>query len=188
MSGRTPKEAWTNYVHPLREALRCITPGRFVLRQSQAGLQPNVAYSVSLNNMTSVPLRGPNNLALVAGQTIRIHDWQSTSASERYSVQMSSYAHAFAIATDHRDQELLMFHWNHREQSQSSLIPAGHLHVGSILLARPTVIRPDDFHNAHIPTGPISFPALVRFAIVELGVTPLVADWESVLAHCDQIP
>ncbi len=35
----------------------------------------------------------------------------------------------------------------------------------------------------HIPTGPLSLHAVVRFAIAELGVRPLRRDWESIVAE-----
>lgn len=55
------------------------------------------------------------------------------------------------------------------------------VHIGRGLLASPVVVRLGDFHRAHIPTGYIDFTAIVRFAIVELGVDPLAPAWESIL-------
>jgi hypothetical protein len=37
-------------------------------------------------------------------------------------------------------------------------------------------------HRAHIPTGIISLPAVIRLAISEFGVTPLRDDWQVRLA------
>jgi hypothetical protein len=38
-----------------------------------------------------------------------------------------------------------------------------------------------DFHKAHIPTERLSFEAIVRFAITELGVKPQMRDWLTTL-------
>jgi hypothetical protein len=184
--GRTPYEAWVRYVTPLREALRCLTPGRFVLRESPAGIRANTEYSVALNNMNSVPLKGPSRIFLIAGQTVRIHDSHSTNPHERYRVIPLSYTYGFSIGKGRGEHELLTFHWN-AEGNPSNIIPNAHLHIGPGLLAAPTVVRPRDFHNAHVPTGYITFAAVVRFAIAELGVIPQNRDWVSVLWNSETL-
>lgn len=184
MVGRTPYVAWISYVAPLRDALRCITPERFVLKASTIGLLADTTYAVTLNDMNSVLLKGPNTLYLVAGQNILISEKTSARSRDRYQVQTLSYTYGFTIKTECGEQELLTFHWNH-DQAPSHSIAPGHLHVGRGLLANSTVIRPGDFQNAHIPTGFITFAAVVRFAITELGVAPLTKDWNLVLAAAE---
>ena len=143
-------------------------------------------YAVLLNDINSVALKGPNSLYLVAGQNIRISESHLGRSRDRYQVQTLSYTYGFTTQSDHREQELLTFHWNlHPEPSPA--IPPGHVHIGRRLLANPTVIRPGDFQNAHIPTGFISFTTVIRFAIAELGVDPITKNWESILASAEAI-
>jgi hypothetical protein len=156
--GRTPYAAWVSYVAPLREALRCITPGRFVLKETTTGLLVDTNYAVLLNNMNSMPLNRPNALHLIAGQNVRISERQLGTSGDRFQVRTLTYTYGFTNKTETREQELLTFHWNHVSTAPHS-IPPGHLHVGRGLLAHPTVIRPGDFQNAHIPTGFIAFTA-----------------------------
>jgi hypothetical protein len=40
------------------------------------------------------------------------------------------------------------------------------------------MIRPGDFHNAHIPTKRVWLEAIVRFAITELRVEALLGETE----------
>ncbi len=44
---------------------------------------------------------------------------------------------------------------------------------------------PDTFSKLHIPTGPVSLAAIVRFAIEELGVTPIPRDWNERLGNVE---
>jgi hypothetical protein len=150
------------------------------LRGSKAGLRDDTDYAVTLNDMDSVPLKGPAPLHLVAGQIIRILEANSERRSERYRVLTVAYTYGFVLRDDRGEHELLTFHWN-RDLIPSRSIPAGHLHIGRGILATPTAIKSGDFHNAHIPTGYVEFPAIVRFAIAELGVTSLTQSWAPIL-------
>jgi hypothetical protein len=165
----------------MRRALRCITPGRFALLEKTPTVLANTVYPVALHNMNSAPLRSRDNIFLVAGQTIEIYEWKPDEPQERYRVKTLSYTYGFTRRSGDTEEELLAFHWE-RERTTRSPYPLGHLHIGSGLLANPTVIRPGDFHTAHIPTERVSLEAIVHFAIVELGVTSLRDDWELELA------
>jgi hypothetical protein len=165
----------------MRKALRCITPGRFALLEKTNGIVANTPYSAALNTMNSVRLKSRDGIYFVAGQTVEIYEWKLDRPQQRYRVKTLSYTYGFTrkVASE-EEVELLYFHWV-REQSAQNPYPLGHLHIGPGLLANPTVIRPGDFHNAHIPTERVSFEAVVRFAIVELGVEPLRNDWRTAL-------
>ena len=180
MLGRTLYEAWIRYADSLQDALQCIAPGRFVLRGPKAGLRDDADYAVTLNDMDSVPLKAPTPLHLVAGQIIRIHEANPERRCERYRVLTVAYTYGFVLQDDRGEHELLTFHWN-RDRIPFRSIPAGHLHIGRGILATPTAVRSGDFHNAHVPTGYVEFSAIVRFAIAELGVTPLTQSWASIL-------
>lgn len=130
--------------------------------------------------MDSVPLHGA--LRFAAGQIIRFHEEKLGRNRDRYRIQTIAYTYILAVSDGKAERELLTFHW-HRNRVSPRVIPAGHLHIGRGLLANPAPVRSDDFHRAHIPTGYIDFTAIVRFAIVELGVAPLTPAWASRLEH-----
>lgn len=181
MAGRTLYEAWVSHVEPLRAALQCITPERFVLRESPQGLRADKVYSCTVNNMNPVPLKG-GGISIVVGQTIRINRTHTTVAQERYIVEVLSYAYGFKVGPEPQSLEILTFHWDGVDSASGGISP-GHLHIGRRLLAQPTPIRPGDFQNAHVPTGYLSIATMVRFAITELGVSPLNDDWVGALAN-----
>jgi hypothetical protein len=104
LSGRTPYIAWVSYVSPLREALRCITPERFILKESTTGLMVDTNYAVLLNDMNSVPLKGPTSLYLVTGQNIRFSESHLGSSRDRYQVQILSYTYGFTDQSEHGEQ------------------------------------------------------------------------------------
>lgn len=186
MLGRTPHEAWNRFENPLQQALGCIAPGRFIVRGLTAGLRAESDYIVTLNDMRLVPLKGPFSLRVVAGQVVRFLEERLERGRPRYRVLTVAYTYGFAFSDDRGDHELLTFHWN-RDRVSPVLFPSGHLHIGRGLLANPTPIRPGAFHSAHIPTGYLDFPAIVRFAIVELGVAPLTPAWGSILAEAEAL-
>jgi len=165
----------------MNKALRCIARQRgFVVKELSAGLIPEQTYSVTLNDMNSVPLSSTPRVFLVAGQTIRVYPWHPDVPDEQYQVQGLSYTYSFTMNAAGKEDELLRFEWR-REPDSSIPYPRGHLHVGPALLVSPTPIRPGDFHKAHIPTKRLSFESIVRFAITELKVRPQQATWETTL-------
>ena len=169
----------------MRRALQCVTLERFVLLEKTPTIRANVIYPVALNEMNSVPLRSREGISLVAGQNIRIYEADPDYVQERYRVKTVWYTYGFTQqARDGSETELLAFHWD-RERTPENVYLLGHLHIGPGLLSGQTAIRPGDFHNAHIPTERVSLEAIVRFAITELNVEALCADWETVLKETE---
>ena len=186
MPGRTTRDAWNSYIDPMNGALLCIAKQKsFVVKELPTGLIPEQPYSVALNDMDSVPLQmvDPDapRVYLVAGQTIKIYEWHPSVPKEKYRVQALSYTYAFTTMVEEHELEILTFQWK-RQRTSDDPYPSGHLHVGAAVLAKPTVIRPDGFHKAHIPTKRLSFESVVRFAITDLGVKPQRKKWQGLLA------
>ena len=76
-----------------------------------------------------------------------------------------------------RDGRLcLAYHWHPTGRSPFT---APHLHVGCR-------IPPHDLSKAHLLSGPVTLPMVIRMAITELGVEPLRADWEAVLDRAER--
>ena len=71
---------------------------------------------------------------------------------------------------------ILSYHWHPNGRSR---VKTPHLHVGG----RTT---PVDLSKAHLPTGFVTLPAVIRMTITEFGVEPLRADWRDVLAEAER--
>lgn len=102
---------------------------------------------------------------------------------ERFAVDTTKYSYLLATSDG---EEILAFHWNPTATGDAA-IRFPHLHVGQAV-SHSSQIRPRTFHKAHIPTGYVSMPSVIRLAITEFGVTPLRPDWESVLTETEVTP
>lgn len=174
MSGRTANEAFENYIHPLRDALTCVTQHRLTPQVHQR-LRADKELAVALNSTRSVPLQGQYDLTIRVAQRVRIESVRNDlPARQRYSVAVGAYVYGFATSNG---QEVLSFHWV-SESPDPVAIRFPHAHIGAAITAGQTVLRPSDLHHAHIPTGHISLPAVIRLAISEFGVFPLRRDWD----------
>ena len=67
-------------------------------------------------------------------------------------------------------QEMLTFNWT-PESRDADAIRFPHAHTGPAITAGQTVLRPGDLHRAHILTGVISLPTVIRLAIAEFSVS-----------------
>lgn len=183
MPGRTPYEAVEQHLRILRQALRCVTQYRLALNE-RTRLQPDVEPFISLNDARPVSLRGQHDLSLRVGQRIRILDvGRNEPADQRYSVALVGYFYAFESPNG---QEILAFHWTHDSRDVGA-IRFPHAHIGPAITAGQTVLRPGDLHRAHIPTGIISLPAIIRLAISEFGVAPPREDWAAGLDAAETV-
>jgi hypothetical protein len=90
-----------------------------------------------------------------------------------WSVQTIEYIHELSVVRDHRQVELIAFHW-HPDPGQRIRYPHAHLGYGAGDLRH-------GLDKAHIPTGRLTIADAVRFAITELGAEPLREDWDSIL-------
>jgi hypothetical protein len=154
-----------------------VTQARFTLAQRRR-LRTDTPYGVLLSDMSPVPLRSEFPLSLSVGQTVRIQALRPGT----YATICVQYFYEFATSDG---REVLAFHWT-PEGAAQGLVTFPHLHVGSALLSESTPIRPRDFHRAHIPTGQVGLSSVVRLAITEFSVQPLIEDWESVIEHAER--
>ena len=90
----------------------------------------------------------------------------------RWAAAIAGYWYAILHADE---RELLAYHWHPRGVSA---IVWPHLHVSA-------PVAPLDLSRAHLPTGPVSLPAVLRCAIADLGVRPLRQGWAAVLADAE---
>lgn len=162
----------------MTKALQCIAPQkRFVLSYFKK-IKEDTEYSVSLQDGASIPIGRTPDVFFIAGQSIEVYRWppenpgEQRKAEEKFRVRALSYTYAFSTFIDGNELELLTFQWRrHPVPGRPSDYPLGHLHIGPALFSSPCFIRDKDFHKAHIPTERLSFESIVRFAIVELGIS-----------------
>lgn len=85
----------------------------------------------------------------------------------------TSYAY---LVLDREQRIVAAYHW-HPVGLSPEVTP--HIHVG----CRTPVV---DFARAHLPTGHLLLPTVLRAAIAELGVDPLRADWSAILERAER--
>lgn len=160
----------------MREALHCVTRARLTLREPTR-LAPDTRYSLAPNDLNPVQLTGASRLRLSVGQIIRIVETGPNSPGGPVTVTTVEYFYQLATR---EDQEILSFHWT-PEAAGASMVTFPHLHIGRAPISGQAVLRPDDLHKAHIPTGRISLEAVIHLAITEFQVRPLRRNWEEIL-------
>lgn len=165
MPGRTPTEAFVQFIAPIQQALGFIAAGRLVLAGDSRGLRVGHPENVSFNSGYPVKLRTSNSEALLLELSIRVETIHITSAPDPYDCLVGGYS--YVLSTD-SDREILAFHWTPDMIGNQRSFP--HLHVGAAV-SHESSVAPDRFHKLHIPTGHVSVAAFVRFAIQELGVS-----------------
>ena len=176
MARRDLTAAVRDYLEPLHQALGCITFERLALVE-RTRFQPNTAYAVLLRNFEPVPLRAPSPLRISIAQTIRIVADQRPRSVSGFRAEMIQYFFGFSTLDG---REILGYHWT-PDAVADNTVTFPHLHIGRAIIGGQAAIRPRDLHKAHIPTGNVSVPAMVRLAIVEFGVFPLRPNWAEIL-------
>lgn len=165
--GRTPAEAVNNYVESLQTPVSCVSNSIVTVRGGY--YVSNRSHILELNNGHPVRLAGTSRLWIAFRQYYRIVE--SELPRTRWTVIETGYEYSIMDA-DHR--EILAYHWH--PVGRSSFI-SQHLHIGhGALPAR------EELHTAHLPTGYVSLPDIIRLLIRDFIVTPRRSDWESVLS------
>lgn len=166
----TPQSARKRYVDSLQSALGCITESRLsVLGEPRE----NAVGSVVLNNTEPVLLRTNPPVNFFAMQEFRlIRDPEADQGPFRATTVRYSYSFESV-----EGQEILVFHWT-PEASNSGERTFPHLHVGQGVLRQDQDQLARQFSKLHIPTDRVLIEWVVRFAIEELGVKPIVLNWQ----------
>jgi len=184
VAGHTPQEAVNNYIKPLTEALLCITQQR-LSRPLSKGLKLNTSYATNLAKMDPVALKGQPQLKFSAGQTFQIVESDKPNPNGRIKISTRSYFYEITTSDDH---QILSFHWQPEAKPSKpgdEVIVTPHLHVGAIITSGQTVIRPDEFHKVHVPTGRVSLEQVIWLLIVQFGVAPLKPSWRRTLKQTE---
>jgi hypothetical protein len=166
MVGESSYEAVQNFLQPISLILSCIT--RVVPDVSGGYYVAADSHVLTLAKADRVPLQGESRLSLTLTQHYRVIEdiqprgpWRVTTTVYQYSFD------------DVNGNEVISFQW-HPNQRSNVKFPHVHMGYGSGV-TRPELIK------AHIPTGRVFPEDVIRFAISDLNVRALRADWTSIL-------
>lgn len=160
MSGRTPAAAVNIHRESIQRAFSCVTTS---VPHGQGGyhVSPDPHIITLGTGSQRVRLSGESRIHIRYTQYYRIA--QRGGGRDAWRVITTGYFYAL---DDAEQREIIAFHW-HPDQQSDVVDP--HLHLGPG--AR---IGYDRLHRAHIPTGLITIQDVLKLAITDLGVEPLI--------------
>ncbi len=166
--GRTPAEAVGEYIDATQLLVSCVTDA--VVGVGGGYYASDRPHTLSLNDRRHIRIRGTSRLWLFLRQYYRIIE--SGIPRTPWTVIETGYEYSIMDADQ---REILAYHWH--PMGQSSFI-SQHLHIGhGAMTAR------EELHTAHLPTGYVSLPDIIRLLIRDFGAIPRRGDWESVLSE-----
>ena len=167
MPGRTPAEAVNDYLQSVQLAVSYVTDA--VASVDGGYYVADTPHTLSLNRGRPVRIGGTSGIWLVLRQYYRIV--RSEVPPTQWTVSEEGYRYRILDA-DHR--EILAYHWH---PTGLSYYAAQHLHIG-----HGAVIGREELHHAHLPSGHVSIPDILRLLISDFGASPRRHDWQAVLA------
>lgn len=181
MAGETEYEAFDTYARPIGAALHCVTHSKLGYR-----FQPvlDVPQVLTFDARDPVPLRrkGLPRLHLGFIQRYRLIQVEEADDPRRpYGARIAEYIYSIS---DHRNVEILSFHWH--PESPLSPRPEPHLHVKIKVAEGSDPSLAETFPKLHIPTEHVTIASVVRLLIEQFGVHPLKANWDAILTDPEQ--
>ncbi len=169
---RTRQQARHRYVHALQAALSCVSSTVWISAPRPLGAAGELALTLS-EDPAPLRLRSGRRLYLVAGQFCRLApDDQHPGA---WQMRLEGYVYSVRFSQS-EEGECFAWHWH------PGSVTDPHLHVAAH--------HPDagDLSRLHLPAALITFQAVLRFLLAELGVQPLRADWQRILSPNESRP
>jgi hypothetical protein len=164
MLGRTPSEAYFQFIEPMQRALNFVTVGRLLLGRPYGKSGGESLVDTSFNNGELAPMSSRSTGKLFLRAACRARLRPEPNMDQPFRCDLAGYSYGFF---DGEGQELLAFHWNSNATGAERTFP--HLHIGAAI-GRGSALLPGSLHKIHVPTGLVPVAALVRFAIEELDV------------------
>lgn len=159
---RTSSQAIKRYRTPLQRALACLTKSDIWLTGRPPG---DEIYRLAIAGGAPVILNrgsGRSHLYFDASQRFDLrHD------GTEFRVSTKGYIYTLS-ESEHLESEVVSWHWHPPARSRP------HLHLS-------------DRSLGHIPTGRVTFEAVVRYAIEDLGVTAARTDWDDILLSTEAL-
>lgn len=166
-------ECLYDHARPFQDALHCVTQAKLIHK----GWSLNTVHTIALQQGTGVPVRRSGPLApfrLTAAQGYRIIREPDEDTGHRFRLTVEHYAYKI-LASDGR--EVVAFHWHPGRGG----VDWPHIHVGSTFIDATQYDIGRRFSSLHLPTSRISIEQVVEALITQFDVTPLRADWQTVL-------
>jgi hypothetical protein len=165
VSARLAREALAAFVSALEGAIGCVASTK--LRRNRPA--PSEPYFFEFETPGElVPLRGPLGLGLRVRLRAQIGPADASAREWRAAIIAYQYA-----LLDGDGREYLTYHWH---PDGVSHVTEPHLHFGpAAQVGMPALAA------AHLPTGPVHLPAVVRLAVEAFRARPLRRDWSATL-------
>ena len=167
MPGRTPAEAVREYVDTIQLAISCVTNA--VADVKGGYYVSDTPHILELNGSNPIRISGTSGVWLILQQYYRIV--QSEAPTALWTVAEEGYYYEI-LDSDHR--EILAYHWH---PTGLSSYAAHHLHIG-----HGAIVGREELHHAHLPSGHVSVPDILRLLISDFRASPRRHDWRAVLA------
>lgn len=136
----------------------------------RGGYTPATAPHTLNFNERSVRLAGGAQISLAVAHYYRLT--RDRQARPGWRTDTAAYFYAL---DDAEGREILAYHW-HPEGAGPVKYPHVHLGAGAL-------VERDELLKAHLPTGRITLPEVLRLVIDAFGVRALRPDWSDVLAR-----
>jgi hypothetical protein len=164
----TPAEAVEQFVRPLRRLADCITPDVLFTH----GYVPGDLHVLSFGGSQWTLLR-----AELGSIEFRFQHWYELEQTAGEKGGWSAVSKGYMYTARERDgAELFSYQWH---ATGLSRVVWPHLHVPARTATR-------DLRGAHFPTGHVSFAAVVRLLIEELGVRPRRDNWRQLIEAAER--
>lgn len=167
VAGRTPHQAVEAFVNPFQRAVSCVTPDVLVASGRESSAEP---HRLTVRHGDPAPLRGGRKLSLRLIQRYRVA--KASGDPGPWTVTTAEYSDELL---DQDERRVMAYHW-HPAGRSSVIGPDVPLPQGS----------PFRLAESHPPTGWVSRPTVLRFAIEELGVRRLRQDWRHAIDQAEQ--
>ena len=177
MPGNTPYEAFSAFVTPLADALKCIVAFPRVEYSSGGSAVLDTKHNLHLTGRhpdnddylrlgsTDIELRARMFYMIIRDEREDYGPFRITTRGYDYSIRK-------------RDgTKVLDYHWHPTGLSDER---RPHVHLGSAQLAEGAVLS----NKQHLLTGRVTFEAVVR-QLISLSVPPRYPDWSDVLDLCE---
>ena len=171
------EECVISHIGSLQNALHCVTQAK----PRHDGWSVGADHAVTFQHDSEVTLRRSDHrssLRFALSQGYRITRDLDADQVQRFRLTATHYDYGI-MANDGR--EIVVFHW-HPERGG---VTWPHLHVGSLMIDSTRHDIGRRFSGLHLPTSRISIEQVVRALITQFDVTPLRANWQSILDEGD---
>jgi hypothetical protein len=125
---------------------------------------------------------GPSGLLLDIFHAFTVVEVPGNPLSRRWRTTTLMYEYR---VLDHHHRELLVYHW---QPGSSYLGPDHpHLHVSASLRSQVNAhdTREIGLDRLHLPTGRVTFEAVIRMLVTDFGIAPRRNDWQATLDQAE---